>query len=98
MAITMHDMQKKYIRNETKGLKEKLSEYLHWLPSSLHLWSAFGNEFPSFVVLSSLASMELIEKQKQTSKQTENIEVIVKIKVKSKCKNQIKVGFSPNKG
>ena len=54
-----------------------------------------------FVVLSSLASMELIEKQKQTSKKITNIKLklIAKTitKVKSKCKNQNKVGLPPNK-
>ena len=45
MAIMMHGMQNNLIGNETKGLKEKLSEYLHWLQYSLHLWSSFGDEF-----------------------------------------------------
>ena len=81
-------MQKKYIVNETKGLKEKLSEYLHWLHSSLHLWSSFGDEFPYFFILSSLASLEL--KQKQKLKQTENIKINIKVKVKSQAKTNTK--------
>ena len=71
----------------------------------------FWDEFPSFVVLSSLAYMEPIEKikanikayrkYKSKHKGKSKCKSINKYKntnkVRSKCKNQNKIGLSPNK-
>ena len=55
------------------------------------------NELPSFVVLSSLAHMEVIKKQNQTSKQTENINTKIKVKVNAKTKIRVKTTTKKNK-
>ena len=58
MLIMMHGMQNKQIGNVTKGLKEKICKYFALVAFFSSFVEFFGDEFPSFVVLSALEYME----------------------------------------